>query len=123
MFETKQGRADLSLAQTYTSADVARIAQVTLRQLQWWDERKVVSPPARRPQASLPSGTSNRDDCDCRAAAKRPLASKDPPRPSPHSRSHLLTDDKSVYLEDRHERIIELLLNGKLNGSSSLLLV
>ena len=29
---------------TYTSADVARIARVSLRQLQWWDERRVVSP-------------------------------------------------------------------------------
>jgi hypothetical protein len=28
----------------YSSADVARIASVSLRQLQWWDERKVVSP-------------------------------------------------------------------------------
>ena len=28
----------------YTSGDVARIAGVSLRQLQWWDERNVVSP-------------------------------------------------------------------------------
>jgi len=28
----------------YTSSDVARICGVTLRQLQWWDERSVVSP-------------------------------------------------------------------------------
>jgi DNA-binding transcriptional MerR regulator len=30
--------------QAYTSAEVARIARVSLRQLQWWDERRVVSP-------------------------------------------------------------------------------
>ena len=29
---------------TSTSADVARLASVSLRQLQWWDEQKVVSP-------------------------------------------------------------------------------
>jgi DNA-binding transcriptional MerR regulator len=29
---------------TYSSTDVAGIAGVSLRQLQWWDERKVVSP-------------------------------------------------------------------------------
>ena len=29
---------------TYSSAEVAAIAVVSLRQLQWWDERKVVSP-------------------------------------------------------------------------------
>src|ERR1051326_2343945 len=28
----------------YTTAQVARIASVSLRQLQWWDERNVVSP-------------------------------------------------------------------------------
>ena len=28
----------------YNSTDVARICGVTLRQLQWWDERNVVSP-------------------------------------------------------------------------------
>ncbi|MGA2197527.1 MAG: MerR family transcriptional regulator, partial [Bryobacteraceae bacterium] len=30
--------------QGYNSTDVARICGVTLRQLQWWDERNVVSP-------------------------------------------------------------------------------
>src|SRR5271168_4708772 len=29
---------------TFSSSDVSRIAEVSLRQLQWWDERKVVSP-------------------------------------------------------------------------------
>ena len=39
------GRADKGAAQrTFTSTDVAKVAQVSLRQLQWWDERKVVSP-------------------------------------------------------------------------------
>src|SRR5204863_6793589 len=31
-------------AQGYNSSDVARICGVSLRQLQWWDERSVVSP-------------------------------------------------------------------------------
>src|SRR5258707_11387502 len=29
---------------TYSSSEVSGIAGVSLRQLQWWDERKVVSP-------------------------------------------------------------------------------
>ena len=29
---------------TYSSSEVAQVANVSLRQLQWWDERKVVSP-------------------------------------------------------------------------------
>ena len=28
----------------FVSADVARLAGISLRQLQWWDERKLVSP-------------------------------------------------------------------------------
>src|SRR5260370_11583012 len=31
-------------AQGYNSSDVARICGVSLRQLQWWDERNAVSP-------------------------------------------------------------------------------
>src|SRR6267154_1474519 len=45
MFKTKKTRSDSENGlRTFTSSDVSRIAQVSLRQLQWWDERKVVSP-------------------------------------------------------------------------------
>ena len=45
MFKTRRARPDLEQPErAYTSTEVARIAQVSLRQLQWWDERKVVSP-------------------------------------------------------------------------------
>jgi len=35
---------EISEEQVFTSAEVCRIAQISSRQLQWWDERKVVSP-------------------------------------------------------------------------------
>src|SRR5437762_14259673 len=45
MFKTKKPRPETSTVErTYSSSDTSRIAQVSLRQLQWWDERKVVSP-------------------------------------------------------------------------------
>src|SRR3979411_3331987 len=45
MFKTKKTRSESENgSRTFTSTDVAKIAQVSLRQLQWWDERKVVSP-------------------------------------------------------------------------------
>src|SRR5437764_7796718 len=45
MFKTKKTRPETSPdAQNFSSSDVARVAGVSLRQLQWWDERKVVSP-------------------------------------------------------------------------------
>ncbi|MSV28529.1 MAG: MerR family transcriptional regulator [Bryobacterales bacterium] len=45
MFKTKPSRLDPATAEAvFGSNDVARIAGITLRQLQWWDEKKVVSP-------------------------------------------------------------------------------
>src|SRR3954465_8014057 len=46
MFKTKKSRPESAGVdgQSFTSSDVSRIAGVSLRQLQWWDERKVVSP-------------------------------------------------------------------------------
>jgi MerR HTH family regulatory protein len=35
---------DTTSEQVFTSSDVSRIAKVSLRQLQWWDERKLISP-------------------------------------------------------------------------------
>ena len=48
MFKTKRTHPVSSPApQAFSSSDVARIARISLRQLQWWDERKVVSPEHR----------------------------------------------------------------------------
>src|ERR1700755_2695041 len=45
MFKTKKSRSGSEDSiRTYASSDVSNIAGVSLRQLQWWDERKVVSP-------------------------------------------------------------------------------
>lgn len=45
MFKTKTSRLDPATAEAmFGSNDVARISGITLRQLQWWDEKKVVSP-------------------------------------------------------------------------------
>src|SRR5260370_7652155 len=45
MFKGRKPRpASSTDAQGYNSSEVARICSVSLRQLQWWDERNVVSP-------------------------------------------------------------------------------
>src|SRR5277367_3603724 len=36
--------APIDSGEFYTSSEVSRISGVSLRQLQWWDERNVVSP-------------------------------------------------------------------------------
>jgi len=40
----KPGRCPPRKRRAYNSSEVARICGVSLRQLQWWDERNVVSP-------------------------------------------------------------------------------
>ena len=45
MFKSRKSPPDASTeVQGHNSSEVARICGVSLRQLQWWDERKVVSP-------------------------------------------------------------------------------
>src|SRR5262249_25057524 len=44
MFPAKGGSGSRLGERVFLSADVSRMARVSLRQLQWWDERKVVSP-------------------------------------------------------------------------------
>src|SRR5262245_40799836 len=45
MFKARKTRPEPpTQGRTYSSTQVAQVASVSLRQLQWWDERKVVSP-------------------------------------------------------------------------------
>jgi DNA-binding transcriptional MerR regulator len=45
MFKTKRARPDSDLAaREFISSEISGITGVSLRQLQWWDEQKVVSP-------------------------------------------------------------------------------
>src|ERR1051326_9094397 len=45
MFKARKSRPESPVPdRTYSSIEVATVAGVSLRQLQWWDERKVVSP-------------------------------------------------------------------------------
>ena len=128
MFRTKQVRRDLCPARTYNTADVAGLAQVTLRQLQWWDERKVVSPRHEGYRRSYRLDEAL--EIAVIAELRRKGVSLQKIRPvlrflrhemrgrledvlSPDSRFHLLTDGKSVHLEDRHERIIDLLKSAR----------
>ncbi len=80
MFKTRRSHSDLPLAsRIYSSADVARIASVSLRQLQWWDERQVVSPAPRRPQADLSAARRDRDHGHRRIAPQRLLLAENSP--------------------------------------------
>jgi len=129
MFKTKKTRPEPAPPeQTYTSSDVSRIAQVSLRQLQWWDERKVVSP--RHEGHKRVYNPEEVVEVTVIAELRRKGFSLQKIRRvlrflqkemgkwlhevlSGENDVHLVTDGKSVYLEDDSERIIDILKNAK----------
>ncbi len=129
MFKTRKVRPDLPAGQrTYTSTDVAKIAQVSLRQLQWWDERKVVSPRHEgHKRIYLPEevieitviaelrrkGFSLQKIRRVLRFLQREMGRRLADVLSMDSRLHLLTDGKSIFLEDQQDRIIDLLKNAR----------
>ncbi len=129
MFKTRKVRPDLPEGQrTYTSTDVAKIAQVSLRQLQWWDERKVVSPRHEGHKRIYHSeevieitviaelrrkGFSLQKIRRVLRFLQREMGRRLADVMSSDSKLHLLTDGKSIYLEEQQERIIDLLKNAR----------
>ena len=129
MFKTRKVRPDLPQGQrTYTSTDVAKIAQVSLRQLQWWDERKVVSPRHEgHKRIYLPEevveitviaelrrkGFSLQKIRRVLRFLQREMGRRLGDVLSNDSNLHLLTDGKTIYLEDQQDRIIDLLKNAR----------
>ncbi|MGH9608761.1 MAG: MerR family transcriptional regulator [Bryobacteraceae bacterium] len=129
MFKTRKVRPDLYQSQrTYTSTDVAKIADVSLRQLQWWDERKVVSPRHESHKriylaeevveitviAELRrKGFSLQKIRRVLRFLQREMGRRLSTVLAADSKLHLLTDGKSIYLEDQQDRIIDLLKNAR----------
>ena len=129
MFKTRKTRPDLSPGErTFTSTDVAKIAQVSLRQLQWWDERKVVSPRHEgHKRIYLPNevveitviaelrrkGFSLQKIRRVLRFLQREMGKRLGEVLSADGNLHLLTDGKSIYLEDQRDRIIDLLKNAR----------
>jgi len=125
MFKTKKSRpAPPPPNEAYSSSDVARVANISLRQLQWWDERHVVSPhheghrrvyaPAEVIEIAVIAelrrkGFSLQKIRRVLRYLQREMGRRLSDVLAPQSDLHLLTDGRSIYLEDRHERIIDIL--------------
>jgi DNA-binding transcriptional MerR regulator len=112
----------------FTSSDVARMARVSLRQLQWWDERKVVSPRHEGHKRVYQSqevleiiiiaelrrkGFSLQKIRRVLRFLDREVGRKLSEILSGDADVHLLTDGRSVYLEERNERVIDILKNAR----------
>ncbi len=129
MFKTKKSRPDATgEAKSFSSMDVARIAQVSLRQLQWWDERKVVSPRHEGHKrvylaeevieitviAELRrKGFSLQKIRRVLRFLQREMGKRLSEVLAGGSDLHLITDGRNIYLEDKHERIIDLIKNAR----------
>ena len=129
MFKTKKTRSENEDgARTYTSSDVSDIAQVSLRQLQWWDERKVVSPQHEGHKRVYQSaevieitviaelrrkGFSLQKIRRVLRFLQREMGKRLSEVLESESDLHLVTDGKSIYLEEQQDRIIDILKNAK----------
>ena len=114
--------------QGYNSSEVARICGVSLRQLQWWDERSVVSPRqdghkrVYLPQEVLEvsviaelrrKGFSLQKIRRVLRFLQKDMGKRLSEALQSESDVHLLTDGKSIYLEEAPDRIIDLLKNAR----------
>jgi DNA-binding transcriptional MerR regulator len=129
MFKARKSKPAASPEeQGYNSTDVARICGVTLRQLQWWDERNVVSPRQdghKRVYLSQEvveisviaelrrKGFSLQKIRRVLRFLQKDMGKRLGEAISASSDIHLLTDGKTIYLEEASTRIIDLLKNAR----------
>jgi DNA-binding transcriptional MerR regulator len=129
MFKTKKEQSvTVSDQDRYTSGEVARIAGVSLRQLQWWDERNVVSPRQEGHRrvylqqevvevsviAELRrKGFSLQKIRRVLRFLQKEMGKRLSDAISAQNEIHLITDGKNIYLEDQPDRVIDVLKNAK----------
>ena len=114
----------LPSGEVFTSGEVAEISGVSLRQLQWWDEQNVVSPkqdghrrvyePHEVVEVSVIAELRRKGFSLQRIRRvvrylHREMSRKLSEALLGDAEMHLLTDGKAVYLEDKPERIIEIM--------------
>src|SRR5438270_6607861 len=129
MFKNKKSRTEPQIQErTYSSSEVSDVAGVSLRQLQWWDERTVVSPrheghrriyfPAEVIEITVIAelrrkGFSLQKIRRVLRFLQREMGRRLSEVMQASSHLHLVTDGKSIYLEDQQERIIDILKNAR----------
>ena len=129
MFKARKSRpVSSNEPEGYNSSDVARICGVSLRQLQWWDERNVVSPRQDGHKRIYMAeevveisviaelrrkGFSLQKIRRVLRFLQKDMGKRLSEALATSADIHLLTDGKSIYLEEAPNRIIDLLKNAK----------
>ena len=127
MFKTKKIRIDSNLAdKEFTSSEISEVTGVSLRQLQWWDEQKVVSPRHEGHKrvylaeeaieiaviAELRrKGFSLQKIRRVLRFLQKEMGKRLVEILGADSDMHLVTDGKSIYLEANNDSIIDILKN------------
>lgn len=129
MFKTKQVEGgSLAEENVFSSTDVSRLSNVSLRQLQWWDEQKVVSPrhEGHRRLYALEEVVEVSVIAELRKKGfslqkirrvlrflQREMAKRLEEMLNPESDLHLLTDGKTIYMEQDREHMVDILKSAK----------
>lgn len=124
MFKTKKIRIDLNLTdKQFTSSEISEVTGVSLRQLQWWDEQKVVSPRHEGHKrlylaeeaveiaviAELRrKGFSLQKIRRVLRFLQKEMGKRLSEILSADSDMHLVTDGKSIFLESNNDSIIDI---------------
>lgn len=127
--KSRKNRVDTASAErTFSSSEVSGVAGVSLRQLQWWDERKVVSPRHEgHRRIYLASevveitviaelrrkGFSLQKIRRVLRFLQKEMGRRLAEVMQSASDLHLVTDGKSIYLEEKQDRIIDIFKNSK----------
>jgi DNA-binding transcriptional MerR regulator len=116
------------MQQPFTSRDVASLTGITPRQLQWWDERRIVVPAreGRRRLYSMEDLAEIAVICQLRHRGfslqrvrkvmrflQREFVKRLAETVSGASEYHLLTDGKTLYLETSPRQIVDILKNAR----------
>ena len=116
------------MQQLFTSRDVISLTGITLRQLQWWDERHIVVPAreGRRRLYSMEDLVEIAVICELRHRGfslqrvrkvmrflQREFGKRLAETVSGASEYHLLTDGKTLYLETSPRQIVDILKNAR----------
>lgn len=129
MFKTKKVKSEVPPSErSFTSSEIAEMTGVSLRQLQWWDEQKVVSPRHEGHKriylaeeaveiaviAELRrKGFSLQKIRQVLRFLQKEMGKRLAEIFNAESEWHLVTDGKNIYLEDSSERIIDIFKNAE----------
>jgi DNA-binding transcriptional MerR regulator len=116
------------MQQAFTSRDVVSLTGITPRQLQWWDERRIVVPgrEGRRRLYSMEDLAEVAVICELRHRGfslqrvrkvmrflQREFGKRLAETVSGASEYHLLTDGQTLYLETSPRQIVDILKNAR----------